>query len=181
MSIWKALENAVLDNTPNRQKLSAPEKISLQEDDLLLLKENDSAANEYMHHLILHTSEKLYNTEHYEPYIIGLFAVGMAVARCDGRIVEEEKIEIGNFIDFITHSELPQRYYDKMDAIKNMIFLNFNTAMSFVGQMHQDTWIVVDHLITLTIKADGQIATQEIDFYRKWKAWLEAKSYDRAI
>ncbi|NME68616.1 hypothetical protein [Flammeovirga aprica] len=180
MSIWKALENAVL-ITPSHQKLSVSENVSLKENELFLLKEDDLAARNYMRDLIKKTSENLYNTEHYEPYIIGLFAVGMAVARCDGRIVEEEKVEIKEFIDFVTNSELPQRYHDKIDAIKNMVFLNFNTAMSFVGQMHVDTWEVVDHLITLTIKADGIIATQEVEFYRKWKAWLASKSYDRAI
>ncbi|KXX71038.1 hypothetical protein [Flammeovirga sp. SJP92] len=180
MSIWKALENAVL-ITPSSQKLTVSENTILKESELFLLKENDLAADEYMRNLIHRTSEKLYNTEHYEPYVIGLFAVGMAVARCDGRIVEEEKVEIRQFIDFVTQSELPQRYYDKLDAIKNMVFLNFNTAMSFVGQMHEDTWEVVDHLITLTIKADGKIATQELDFYRKWKAWLASQAYRRAI
>lgn len=174
MSIWKALGGAVLTSSP-QQKLTISKGNKVDEKDIIELRLNDVEADLYIQQIIQETSQSLYNTDKYETYLVGLFAVGMAVARCDGRIVEEEKREIHNFINCVSQSELPQRYLDKFDAIKNMVFLNFNTAMTFVGQMDKDTWEVVDHLIALTIKADGHIAPQEIEFYQQWRAWLEAR------
>lgn len=175
MSIWKALENAILDESLVQTHQIIKKEFLLKEDELFNLRNNNTEAIRHLDKLIQNTSKEIFDTERYEPYIIGLFAVGMAVARCDGRIVEEEKKEIKNFIHFVSNSNLPQRYFDKIEAIKNMVFLNFNTAMTFVKQMDKKTWYVVDHLIALTIKADGQIMPQEIDFYRKWKNWLVAQ------
>lgn len=99
--------------------------------------------------------------------IVAMFAIGVAVAHCDGEYSEAEQKEIANFIGGVMGSALPSSL--KAEIVK----LEENPpSVQLAFAMAADAMLdlkVIDAIILQVAMADGEIGPDEKLFIKKWQ------------
>lgn len=107
----------------------------------------------------------------YFNFIVASTALGMSIANADGKISNDELIEINEFVGGIASSNYPQHIVYTITQLKDNP-PSFNEAMKYLEKVNVSNYKSIRSLIELVIEADGII-------HEKEKAFLEA--FDSAI
>lgn len=107
----------------------------------------------------------------YFNFIVASTALGMSIANADGKISNDELIEINEFIGGIASSNYPQHIVYTITQLKDNP-PSFNEAMKYLEKVNISNYESIRSLIELVIEADGII-------HEKEKAFLEA--FDSAV
>ncbi len=112
----------------------------------------------------------------YFSYILGITALGIAMANADGEISEEERIEIEAFIGGIASSKYPSHI---KDAISNIYEdkPNFNTAMSYLEKIEPSNYTNIRNLLELIALADGVRHAKEEAFLKAFDSQITMIDY----
>jgi hypothetical protein len=98
---------------------------------------------------------KLDGDKSYFQLLIALFAVGMATANADGKISEEELLELEEFTAGIAHSNLPPNVKGIITKLKNNP-PTFNTAMNHVKKLGNNVDLnLFESVIAVISASDG--------------------------
>ena len=114
-------------------------------------------------------SQRLMRREHYEKALVGLFAVGMAVANADG-ICDEEREELDQFVGGIASGYLPDEIKSAIEKLRG----NPPTLKQAIYRARQCHCHVedIDDIIELVSNADGIISPEEERYIQTWKDTL---------
>ncbi len=121
-------------------------------------------------------AEKALN-EHKEhaDYLLALTALGVSMARVDGKIDEEEINELNDYVNGVSGERLPKHIKDKMnEIIKNPP--SFNEAMEYIDRVAIDKIDDIRNLLVMVMEADGNIDLAEESFLRAFDIHLERRS-----
>jgi len=111
---------------------------------------------------------KLKERENFENTLIGLMAVGLAVANADGEICDEERFELDDLISGISSSSLPSSIKETILQMRNDP-PNFNQAMA-IARKYGCNVEDIDVVIEVMANADDVITPEEDAFISKWNS-----------
>lgn len=126
----------------------------------LLKKERDKqkkenlAQNEIVKEKYTRVLNSCENEKDYFNFIIGMVALGLAMANVDGEISDLEKQELDEFVDDITESSYPQEVKD----IINELYINtpnLMTAMKYISKVNPKHYDTLRDLLKTIMLADG--------------------------
>ena len=110
---------------------------------------------------------KMKETHEYENTLIGLMAVGLAVANADGVICDEEVAELDAFVSGISASSLPSHIKDAIQKMRQTP-PDINQAIS-IARVSNCTVDLIDFVIEVMAKADGVVVPEEEALIAKWQ------------
>jgi hypothetical protein len=108
--------------------------------------------------------------------LVGMYAIGLAVANTDGEICQEEREELDAFVAGCMAGNLPPHIKEVIDSLSRTP-PNLERALTFARDAQlpkQD----IDDVIDIVANADGKIAPEEQDFIDRWD--LMSRTYDFA-
>ncbi len=114
-------------------------------------------------------SSRLEGYQKHERHVIGLFAIGMAIAACNNVISEGQEEELNAIVAGLSHSSLPEK-------AKEMILMlreyppSFSEAMTCASK-YGVTADEVDTLIVMMAEEDGIVDEYEQKFIDKWHGY----------
>ena len=113
--------------------------------------------------------------KHFVDFILATTALSYYVARCDGKISEEEKLEIAMDLDAILKNQsIPDAVFNEMDKLSKMQ-LTFATVQTYLDRVPLATVEKLQQDVEELIRADGKI-TREEEFARdKFKNYLASR------
>jgi len=100
-------------------------------------------------------------------FIIGLVAIGFALAGCDGTVSNEERDCVEEYVIGMSKTALPAGIRDHLEKLKNAP-PDFNAAILYIKKFDQKIWLPVDGLLEIISEADGEMNQNEKDFLSKW-------------
>ena len=102
--------------------------------------------------------------EHTE-YLLALTALGVSMARVDGKIDEEEIKTMKEYINGVSGERLPRHIKEKMnDMIENPP--TFNEAMEYLDRVEIDRTDDIRNLLVMVMEADDNIDLGETSFLK---------------
>ncbi|AFL68364.1 TerB family tellurite resistance protein [Sulfurospirillum barnesii] len=100
----------------------------------------------------------------YFNFIVGMTALGLAMANVDGEISAEEREEIDEFVGGIANSHYPQHVKDSIQQLNENI-PNLMTAMKvYISKVNPKNYDVLRDLLKIVMLADGIEHEREIAF-----------------
>ena len=102
-----------------------------------------------------------------EDKLLGMYAVGLAVAAADGEICEAERLEIDEFVTGCMRGKLPQHLQVAIVELATHPF-GLTQALRYAAERKvpkQD----IDDIIDVVAHADGDMHTLEKRFVTRWK------------
>lgn len=112
----------------------------------------------------------------YFNYIIGLTAIGLAMANADGEIAPEEARELEEFIGGIAKSNYPsyvkQAINDLYENVPNLM-----TAMKFISKINPDNYETIRDLIKVVMMADNIRHEREVNFIKAFETEIFRVEY----
>ena len=112
----------------------------------------------------------------YFNYIIGLTAIGLAMANADGEIAPEERRELEEFIGGIANSNYPpyvkQAINDLYENVPNLM-----TAMKYISKINPKNHETIRDLIKLVMMADNIRHEREVAFIQAFEAQILQVEY----
>ena len=112
----------------------------------------------------------------YFNYIIGLTAIGLAMANVDGEIAPEEIGELEKFIGEIANSNYPpyvkQAINDLYENVPNLM-----TAMKFISKINPDNYETIRDLIKFVMMADNIRHEREVAFIQAFEVQILQVEY----
>ncbi|WP_323585991.1 TerB family tellurite resistance protein [Aliarcobacter butzleri] len=112
----------------------------------------------------------------YFNYIIGLTAIGLAMANADGEIAPEERRELEEFIGGIANSNYPsyvkQAINDLYENVPNLM-----TAMKFISKINPKNYETIRDLIKLVMMADNIRHEREVAFIQAFETEIFRVEY----
>ncbi|MBI1320207.1 MAG: hypothetical protein GC168_14865 [Candidatus Hydrogenedens sp.] len=115
-------------------------------------------------------SERFSEHRAYEDFLIGIYAMAVALANCDGEIHHEERQDIQEFVSGISSVALPER----LKLVLIDLFESpptFNTAMLFVEKVDRQHWPLIGDMLRLIAESDGVVHDREVAFLATWSAY----------
>lgn len=112
----------------------------------------------------------------YFNYIIGLTAIGLAMANVDGEISPEEKQEIEEFIGGIANSNYPPYIKEMIQRLHDNV-PNLMTAMKYMEKIRPSNYDSVRDLIELVMWVDGVQHYKEVAFMQAFDAQILQVEY----
>lgn len=109
---------------------------------------------------------KLKEIKDFESTLLGLMAVGLAVANADGVISDEEVAELDAFVSGVSASSLPLHVKDAIQAMRQSP-PNFSQAMSIAREYNCPVELI-DSVIEVMANADGVVVSEEDAFIARW-------------
>lgn len=125
---------------------------------------------------MLKTIETFQSDREYFNYIIGLTAIGLAMANVDGHIADDEVQEINEFIGGITNSNYPEWVQNAINHLHENI-PNLMTAMQYMTKINPSNYDRVRELLELVMLADGVEHPREIAFINAFEAQILQVEY----
>jgi tellurite resistance protein len=112
-----------------------------------------------------------------EEKLLGMYAVGLAVARTDGEICQAEQEELDDFVSGCMRGHLPKHIKNEIEALaRNPPTLS--KALKFardVGLPKSD----IDDIIDVVAHSDGVLHSKEKSFITRWGKMSE--SYEQSL
>lgn len=112
--------------------------------------------------------QRLGEDHSYFDLLIAMYAVGVAVAACDGSIADEERRDIQEFVAGVGCSELPSHVKERIAELEAAP-PEFATAMALVGRVDRRSWDLFDDVIDLVAGSDGVVCAKEAAFREAWR------------
>ena len=112
----------------------------------------------------------------YFNYIIGLTAIGLAMANVDGEIAPEEARELEEFIGGIANSNYPPYVKQAIDDLYENV-PNLMTAMKYISKMNPKNYETIRDLIKLVMMADNIRHEREVAFIQAFEAEILRVEY----
>lgn len=109
-----------------------------------------------------------------QEFIVCCWAVGYAMAACDGPTSTEEHGAIAEFISGASKDVMPTAVRDKIDAIRGNP-PDFMGAMKFVEYIGPEVWPCIDDLLRWLADVDGPKNELEDDFLDRWESYKKRK------
>jgi hypothetical protein len=109
----------------------------------------------------------------YFKLIVALFAVGMATANADGKISEEELIELNEFLTGAAHESLPA-HINKIIAKLKATPPSFSEAMNYVNKLKNIDLSLFENVIQLISHSDGKVTKEETAFLAAFRLAVAA-------
>jgi hypothetical protein len=115
------------------------------------------------------------DTEYFN-FIIGMSAMGIAMANADGEIAPEEKQELEEFIGGVASSNYPAHV---KESIKNLYENkpNFNTAMTYLKKINPSNYGTIRDMLELVMWADGIEDPRETAFLSAFDSSISMIEY----
>lgn len=112
----------------------------------------------------------------YFNYIIGLTAIGLAMANADGEIAPEERRELEEFIGGIANSNYPPYVKQAIDDLyKNVP--NLMTAMKYMSKINPKNHETIRDLIKFVMMADNIRHEREVAFIQAFEVQILQVEY----
>jgi hypothetical protein len=112
----------------------------------------------------------------YFNYIIGLTAIGLAMANVDGEIAPEEARELEEFIGGIANSNYPTNVKQIIENLYENV-PNLMTAMKYISKINPKNYETIRDLIKLVMMADNIKHEREIAFIQAFEAQILQVEY----
>lgn len=112
----------------------------------------------------------------YFNYIIGLTAIGLAMANVDGEIAPEEARELEEFIGGIANSNYPPYVKQAIDDLYENV-PNLMTAMKYISKINPKNHETIRDLIKLVMMADNIRHEREVAFIQAFEAEILRVEY----
>ena len=112
----------------------------------------------------------------YFNYIIGLTAIGLAMANVDGEIAPEEARELEEFIGGIANSNYPPYVKQAIDDLYENV-PNLMTAMKYISKINPKNYETIRDLIKLVMMADNIRHEREVAFIQAFEAEILRVEY----
>ncbi|UKV14922.1 hypothetical protein L6172_01125 [Thalassospiraceae bacterium SW-3-3] len=100
-------------------------------------------------------------------FVICLFAVGAAIAACDGEFHGDEEVHLREFVMGASTQAAPPSL---QEAFQRLLTTppTFDGAMLYVEKLDQAVWPVIDNILTVVSEADGRLSQEELTFIGQW-------------
>lgn len=103
-------------------------------------------------------------------FIVCLYAVGIAMAACDGHFDDEEALILKEYVVGASSLVLPTAIQKSLEKLtKNPPI--FEQAMLYVEKLDRAVWPVIDDILTVISEADGEVSKDELAFMDQWQAF----------
>ena len=112
----------------------------------------------------------------YFNYIIGLTAIGLAMANVDGEIAPEEARELEEFIGGIANSNYPPYVKQAIDDLYENV-PNLMTAMKYISKINPKNHETIRDLIKLVMMADNIRHEREVAFIQAFEVQILQVEY----
>lgn len=125
---------------------------------------------------LVQLKEKFHGDKEYFNYIIGISAIGMAMAYADGEISGDEKAEMEEFIGGIASSYLP----DHIKQAINHLYTqkpDFQTAMTYLQKIDPVHYSDIRNLLELIMLADNIEHNKEKEFLQAFDSYVPMINY----
>ncbi|WP_085581016.1 hypothetical protein [Thalassospira mesophila] len=103
-------------------------------------------------------------------FIICLFAVGAAIAACDGNFHKDEESNLKEFILGALAEAIPTDLEGPIYTLLNNP-PNFNGAIQYIEKLDRKIWPVIDDVLTIVSEADTIITPEEEKFIGHWNEY----------
>lgn len=157
-----AAAGAAIDSN-EKEKLKARDKKNVETG----IKCGEAIAAKKYEKKIIALTKRLNEYKDFERNIVGLFAIGIAVANSDGKICEEEINTLDLFISGVSKIKLPAHIRIEVRKLRNnppSIEEAIKKAKEY-GCRKQD----IDDVINIMVEADEIITPEEEVFIQRWK------------
>jgi tellurite resistance protein len=120
---------------------------------------------------------RLQGYEDFGKKLVGMYAVGLAIANADGVICDEERAELDQFIAGCMAGSLPEKERQRIAKLtETPPTLGEALKYARAAKVPKED---IDDIIDLIANADGVVNTQEDKFIARWKKMAE--KYEEAI
>lgn len=109
-----------------------------------------------------------------EEFVLCCWAVGYAMAVCDGPASDEERNAIAEFISGASNDVAPTAVRDKIHEIRRNP-PDFMGAMKFVEYIGSEVWPCIDDFLLFLAEVDGPLNEFEEDFMDRWASYKKRK------
>lgn len=120
-------------------------------------------------------SNRLRGYQNYENKLIGMYAIGLAVAKTDGYISAAERNELDEFVCGCMVSKLPLNIKNKISKMAAEP-PDFKEALEFAKKYEVPKRDITD-VIYLVANADGTVNAHEQSFIRRWESLSDQYEY----
>ncbi|WP_417826830.1 hypothetical protein [Thalassospira povalilytica] len=100
-------------------------------------------------------------------FVICLFAVGAAIAACDGEFHGDEEMHLREFIMGASTQTAPPSLQEAFQTLLTRP-PTFDEAMLYVKKLDRGVWPVIDDILTVVSEADGKLSEEELTFIGQW-------------
>lgn len=109
--------------------------------------------------------QNLKNTEHYFQFVLGTMAFGVAIARVDdGKIDEDEKQELEEFLLGETAKGLPSHIKEQMHKIYEDSEMNLSKALGFLPNINKEGREIIGNLLYIVAYSNNDMTEEQKDF-----------------
>lgn len=109
-------------------------------------------------------------------FIVCLYAVGIAMAACDGKFDDEEAAILKEYILGASSLAAPSIVQTSLQKLTQSP-PDFDEAIVYVKKLDPVVWPVIDDILTLISEADGVVCEDEQAFFARWQDFK--KSYEQ--
>ncbi|WP_082140174.1 tellurite resistance TerB family protein [Desulfovibrio sp. TomC] len=132
------------------------------------VKAGETAAAAKYRQKVSDLGERLAKNNAFERKLVGLFAVGMAIANSDGNISNVEIKELDAFVAGISKSALPEHVKNDIEQLRKYPPAFYPAIKK--AREYDVTAAEIDEIIQLVALADGVVSQEEKHFIDNWEA-----------
>lgn len=103
-------------------------------------------------------------------FIICIFAVGAAMAACDGNFDHEEESALKEFVLGVSSTAVPNPIKVSLEKLVEQP-PTFEQAILYVEKLDTAAWPLIDNILTVVSELDGVVSDEEIFFIEQWAAY----------
>ena len=118
---------------------------------------------------------RLKNYHDFDEKLVGMYAVGLAIANSDGFISEEELDDLNAFVIGASASNLPFEIKESIGKLKNKP-PTLEKAIEFARKAKLSKQDIND-IIDLIANADGYVSSEEKQFISRWESISQQYSF----
>lgn len=119
--------------------------------------------------------KRLQADKEYFNLLLALTAMGIATANADGKISDDELVELDEFVAGVGNSKLPPHVKGAITKLRNTP-PTFNTALRYVEKVDKGSWPLFEEVIKVIAAADGKTDKKEKALLEEWRTVLMSKS-----
>ena len=131
------------------------------------IKAGEASAAQKYEEKVSQLSKRLHGYHDFEEKLLGLYAIGLAVANADGVICKEEEDELEAFVGGCAASGFPEALKETIKQLKTSP-PTIESALNFASKSKLPKRDI-DDVIDIIAMADGSISSREQVFIDRWK------------
>ncbi len=106
-------------------------------------------------------------------FVVCLYAIGIAMAACDGHFDDEEASILKNCVLGASAAAMPSAMQAALAKLTQSP-PSFDEALIYVEKLGPDAWPVIDDVLAVISQADGEVSASELEFLNKWQGYKTA-------